>query len=110
MITITCKTCGKKIVWDDYNLTDIRCPKCREKINVHESFRRNIEIREQIAEAGVKRCPSCGAVISRLWFITCPGCNRWIFGTRSINGKWFTALVFFILYLIFSAIFIVYLR
>lgn len=110
MLTITCKLCGEKIIWDDFAPTAIRCPKCRETITLHDSLRANIDHREQGEAALVKRCPACGAVIKRLWFISCDACDRWIFGKRSLNGKWFTAFVFFILYVVFSTLYVVYLR
>lgn len=102
MLRMTCKICGTKTTWDDFKPTDIKCPSCGEKLNVHASFKENIEYRERAETAMLRRCPSCNEVVRRLWFIRCPQCRRWIFGSRAISGKWFSASMLIVAYLLLS--------
>lgn len=108
MLKITCKICGTPFVWDDFKPTDIKCPRCGEKLNVHASLKDNIEYRERGAAAKVKRCPSCKEIVTRLWFIRCPECRRWIFSKYAISGKWFAFLALITAYLMISATYFIY--
>lgn len=102
MFKITCRICGTHTIWDDFKPTDIKCPRCGEQLNVHASFKENIEQRESGEAALVQRCPSCQAIVSRRWLIRCPQCRLWIFGSRAVSGKWFAAFVLIAAYLLLS--------
>ena len=108
MLRITCKICGTQTTWDDYKPAQIKCPRCGEKLNIHRALRDNIEYREQVEAARFKHCPFCNEIVSRLWFIRCSGCRRWIFGRRAISGKWFAAIALVIAYLAISTMYFMY--
>ncbi|HOJ15464.1 MAG TPA: hypothetical protein PLS81_03155 [Deltaproteobacteria bacterium] len=108
MMTVTCPTCGKKIVWDDFQPLEIKCSKCGERLNLHREFRRNIEIREHGLPGRRFSCPRCRTVISRRWFVKCPGCNYWVFGPFVFYDKLAAALLIGIAYVVFSAIYLIY--
>ncbi|HPC47890.1 MAG TPA: hypothetical protein PLW83_07575 [Deltaproteobacteria bacterium] len=108
MITVTCPSCGRKVVWDDFQPMEIRCTKCGEKINVHREFRRNIEIREH-GRPGVRLyCPRCRSVVPRRWFVRCPSCHYWVFGPLVFYDKLAAALLIGIAYIVLSAIYLIY--
>ena len=88
MITLKCPSCGKKIIWDDFQPTTIKCPKCGETITVRQGLKDNIRIREKDSPDETFKCPRCNAPIKRRWFIKCSECGYWIFGRFSINGIW----------------------
>lgn len=108
MITITCPSCGKKLVWDDFQPLQIRCTKCGERINVHKAFKQNIHVREHGSTRGRIVCPHCRAVIPRRWFVKCPSCGYWVFGKAAFYDKLATVILIGIAYIIFSAVYLIY--
>lgn len=110
MLVITCPTCGKKIVWDDFQPTEIRCSKCGEHLNLHREFKKNIEMRDQADKGRIIHCPRCRGIVNRRWFIRCTHCGYWLFGPFSFHGKWPFILMLALVYLVFSAIYAIYLR
>jgi len=110
MITITCPVCGTKVVWDDFQPSDIRCPKCRENLNLHRSLKDNLERREMEATGRKYHCPHCYGLVYRRWFIKCPHCGYWLFGKFNFHGKWYFIVSVIIAYLAFSAYFLIYIR
>ena len=108
MFIVKCPTCGKKIVWDDFQPTDIRCSKCGERLNVHNELKRNIDLREQGETGKILYCPRCRGLIKRRWFMKCPHCNYWLFGPFSFYDKLALALLIGMAYIVFSVIYLVY--
>lgn len=110
MMTVTCKMCGKKIVWDDFKAIDFKCPRCGERLNMHQSIRENIERREQGEALKLLHCPGCDGIVNRLWFIRCPHCKQWLFGGRAISGKWFVTFIILLCYIFFSLYYFIYIH
>ncbi len=108
MIVIKCPTCGKKVVWDDFQPGVVKCPKCRQDISMMDSFKESIRIREFGEDQKKERCPYCKGDISRRWFVKCPKCSRFVFGNFSFSGKWPFMIGLAILYLLFSLFFYYY--
>ena len=88
MIVIKSPMCGNKVVWDDYQPMDIKCPKCRHDLNMRASYKENIRIRVEGEGPTIYRCPKCRGVIPRRWFVQCKECDRIIIGPVSFSGKW----------------------
>lgn len=88
MIVMKCPSCGKKVVWDDFQPVDIRCPNCGETLNVHSSLRKNLELRELGQGKTIRYCPHCKGIVTRRWFIRCPHCRYWLFGPAYFHGNW----------------------
>jgi DNA-directed RNA polymerase subunit RPC12/RpoP len=110
MLVIKCSRCGKSVVWDDFQPTEIRCSKCGEYLNVHREFKKNIELRDQTGKGKIVYCPRCRGIVRRRWFIQCPHCGYWLIGPLSFHGKWPFVIIVAIAYLIFAALYALYLR
>jgi DNA-directed RNA polymerase subunit RPC12/RpoP len=110
MLVIKCPICGKRIVWDDFQPTDIRCSSCGERLNIHREFKKNIDLRNQTDAGKIFKCPRCRGIISRRWFMQCPHCRYWLFGPFSFHGKWPFVLMVALVYIIFSVLYLVYIR
>jgi len=110
MLVLKCPVCAKKIVWDDFQPTEIRCPGCGENINVHSSLKKNIELRDIGADSKIFYCPKCNERLSRRWFVKCPRCNRLVFGSFSIPSKLPFLLVMIVSYIVFSIYYMMYLH
>jgi len=110
MIVMKCQTCGKKMVWDDFQPPDVRCTGCGEYLNVHASLRKNIELREMAQGKKIRYCSHCNGIVSRRWFIRCPHCRYWLFGPAYFHGNWPFILGLALIYLMFTAYYIAYIR
>lgn len=110
MIVMKCPECGKKVVWDDFQPTDIRCPGCGKDLNVHACLKKNIELRELTQGKRIRHCSRCNGIVPRRWFTRCPHCGYWLFGPVSFHGNWpfFLGLAF--IYLMFTLYYVIYIR
>lgn len=102
MIVVTCENCGRKIIWDDFQPTAIRCPNCDRLIDVHQSLRRNLTERARIEKQAFFRCAGCGAYVAARWFRACPECHRIMLGGWAVHRKWLGAFVLGVAYVIFT--------
>lgn len=110
MIVIKCPMCGKKVVWDDYQPMQIKCPKCRHDLDVRSSYKENIRVRVEGEGPKIYRCPKCKALIRRRWFVQCGECGRFILGPVSFSGKWPFVLAVTAGYLAVTAYYWLYVR
>ncbi|MCD6570839.1 MAG: hypothetical protein J7L53_09080 [Deltaproteobacteria bacterium] len=110
MVTVRCPTCGKKIVWDDFQPITIKCSECGETFNVHQALKDNIRRREQEAGRKTYHCPHCRGAISRRWFIRCPECGRYLFGRFTLHGNWLWVATLIIGYLLLTYYYIVFVQ
>ncbi|HPW69040.1 MAG: hypothetical protein WDA72_02455 [Desulfomonilia bacterium] len=111
MIVITCHSCGKKVVWDDFQPMHVKCPSCRADLNVKASLQQNIRDREMPQEGGkIYRCPHCKGLVPRRWFVQCRHCSHWLFGPASFSGKWPFILGAAIVYLLFTVYYVLYIH
>ncbi len=88
MISVRCPSCGKQLIWDDFQPASFRCTQCGTPLNVHQGLKANIRQRELVETGNLRRCPFCEGVVSRRWFVRCSACGHWLFGRFSIHGKW----------------------
>lgn len=110
MIVMKCHSCGKKVVWDDFQPMSVRCPHCRAHLDVRSSFKQNIREREMLAARKTYYCPHCKKLVSRRWFIRCPHCRHWLFGPASFSGKWPFVLGLALMYLLFALYYVIYVQ
>lgn len=110
MIVMKCPTCGKNVVWDDFQPMNVRCPKCKTDLNVRTSLKESIERRNGQLKAKVYTCPQCKSIIPRRWFIRCRKCEYWLFGPVYFHGRWPFILGISIVYLLFSLYYALYIR
>lgn len=108
MIAIMCPKCGKKVIWDDFQPMDIKCPKCRQDLNLRASFKENIRVREMGPDKDVCRCPHCKNIVPRRWFIKCSECGYLLFGPASFSGKWPFVLGVATVYILFTIYYLVF--
>jgi len=104
MLTVKCRTCGKKIIWNDFDGQTVKCQGCGDLIDVHESFKDNINIRINGEAKKKLRCPNCRGFIERRWFVKCPSCKRWVLGNMTMNSKVFFTTMIIITYLLLSTL------
>lgn len=105
MLKVKCRTCGKETIWNDFQESTVKCPKCGDPINLHKSFKDNINLREFGEEKKKHRCPKCKNIITRKYIVKCPSCGRWVIGKYSMSGKWFVFTIIVIIYLLVSIIY-----
>ncbi len=110
MVTVRCPTCGKTIIWDDFQPTTIKCTGCGESFDVRQGLKDNILRREQEAGKEIYCCPHCRGRISRRWFIRCPSCNRYIFGRFTIHKNWLWVFACVAGYLLLTYYYIVFIQ
>ncbi|MGC9324620.1 MAG: hypothetical protein ACP5G0_07715 [Desulfomonilia bacterium] len=110
MLVVKCPLCGKRIIWDDFQPTEIVCPQCGERLDLHRSFKKNIELREMAEGKKIRYCPHCSERVSRLWFIKCRSCGYWLFGPITFHGKWPFILALIAGYLALTLYYVVYVR
>jgi phage FluMu protein Com len=110
MIVMKCQSCGKKVVWDDFQPMDIKCPNCRADLNVRTSLKQNIRDREVHNSRKLYYCPHCKGLVPRRWFIRCAHCQHWLFGPASFSGKWPFILGVAIIYLLFTVYYVIYIH
>jgi phage FluMu protein Com len=110
MIVMKCQSCGKKVVWDDFQPMDVRCPHCRADLNVRTSLKQNILDRELEEGRKFYYCPHCKGLVPRRWFIRCSHCQHLLFGPASFSGKWPFILGVAIVYLMFTLYYVIYIH
>ena len=110
MIVVKCRTCGKKILWDDFQPMKISCPNCRADVYVRTSLRQNIQERELKEGRKAHYCPHCEGLVPRRWFARCPHCRYWLFGPASFSGTWPFVLGLAVLYLMFTVYYLLYIH
>ncbi len=110
MIVIKCHSCGKKVVWDDFQPMHVKCPNCRTDLSVKASLQQNIRDREIQEGRKFYHCPHCKGLVPRRWFIRCRHCHYWLFGPASFSGKWPFILGAAIVYLLFTAYYVLYIH
>ena len=102
MLVVTCSKCGKKIVWDDFQSTEIRCPRCGSRFTVHNSLKQNVAERERIEKKKTAHCPGCGAYVASRWFRVCPDCGRVLLGPWAVSRKWLGIMAIAAAYIILT--------
>mgnify|MGYP000039619983 CR=1 FL=1 len=110
MIVIKCTTCGKKLVWDDFQSPDVSCPGCGERLNVHAGLKENLVERDRIEGKKIKHCSHCNGIVNRRWFFRCPHCKYLLFGPVSFHGNWPFILGLALIYLMFTIYYVIYIR
>lgn len=110
MIVMKCPTCGKKVVWDDFQPMNIKCPSCRHDLSVRTSLKESIERRKLQSGEKIHYCPRCKGIVSRTWFARCPKCRYWLFGPVNFHGNWPFFIGLSIIYLLFSLYYAFYIR
>lgn len=110
MIVMKCTTCGRNVVWDDFQPMNVRCPNCKSNLNVRTSLRENLERRKLQSGVKIYTCPRCKSIVPRRWFIQCRKCEYWLFGPLTFHGRWPFVLGLSIIYLLFALYYAIYVR
>ncbi|HQH99949.1 MAG TPA: zf-TFIIB domain-containing protein [Deltaproteobacteria bacterium] len=110
MIVMKCPKCGRKVVWDDFQPMDIKCPGCRADLNVRTSLRESIERRRLQSGEKIHYCPRCKGIVPRRWFTRCPKCRYWLFGPVTFHGNWPFVIGISVIYLIFALYYAMFVR